>query len=148
MVRTAWPLATVTGSEKRALVLWVLAGIAGVFFAQHYFFQSFPEASVDFKVTRPQALTRAKAFAAGLGENLDGYRSAIEFSVDENEKVYLERELGLQQANRLASSKINLWYWNVRFYNPLQEEEYEVRVSASVQIVGYKQVGPEARAGG
>ena len=136
-----------TGSEKRALLLWVLAGIAGVFFAQHYFFQAFPEASVDFKVTRPQALTRAKAFAAGLGENLDGYRSAIEFSVDENEKVYVERELGLQQANQLASSKINLWYWNVRFYKPLQEEEYEVRVSPSGQIVGYKHVVPEARPG-
>ena len=136
-----------TGSEKRALVLWVLAGIAGIFFAHRYFFQAFPEASVDFKVTRPQALTRAKAFAASLGENLDSYGSAIEFSVDENEKVYLERELGLQQANQLASSKINLWYWNVRFYKPLQEEEYEVRVSPSGQIVGYKHVVPEARPG-
>jgi hypothetical protein len=136
-----------TGSEKRALVLWVLAGIAGVFFAQRYFFQAFPEASVDFKVTRPQALTRARAFAASLGENLDSYRSAIEFSVDENEKVYVERELGLQQANQLASSKINLWYWNVRFYKPQQEEEFEVRVSPSGQIVGYKHVVPEARAG-
>ena len=135
------------GSEKRALLLWVLAGIVGVFFAHRYFFQAFPEASVDFKVTRPQALTRAKAFAAGLGESLDGYRSAIEFSVDENEKVYLERELGLQQANQLASSKINLWYWNVRFYKPLQEEEYEVRVSPYGQIVGYKHVVPEGRPG-
>jgi len=136
-----------TGSEKRALLLWVLAGVAGVFFAHRYFFQAFPEASVDFKVTRPQALTRAKAFAAGLGENLDGYRSAIEFSVDENEKVYVERALGLQQANQFASSKINLWYWNVRFYKPLQEEEYEVRVSPSGQIVGYKHVVPEGRPG-
>src|SRR5689334_2100268 len=117
------------GSEKRALLLWVLAGVFGVFVAHHYFFRAFPEASVDFKVTRSQALTRAKAFAAGLGENLEGYRSAIEFSVDENEKVYLERQLGLEQANRLASSKISLWYWSVRFYKPLQVEEYEIRVS-------------------
>jgi membrane protease YdiL (CAAX protease family) len=136
-----------TGSEKRALAFWVLAAIAGIFFAHRYFFQAFPEASVDFKVTRPQALTRAKAFAAGLGENLDSYQSAIEFSVDENEKVYVEREVGLQQANQLASSKINLWYWNVRFYKPLQVEEFEVRVSPSGQIVGYKHVVPEAQAG-
>ncbi|HLZ12834.1 MAG TPA: CPBP family intramembrane glutamic endopeptidase [Candidatus Acidoferrum sp.] len=136
-----------TGSEKRALALWLLAGIVGVFFAHRYFLQAFPEASVDFKVNRPQALARAKAFAAGLGENLDSYRSAIEFSVEENEKVYVEREVGLQQANQLASSKINLWYWNVRFYKPQQEEEFEVRVSPSGQIVGYKHVVPEARAG-
>ena len=110
-----------TGSEKRALLLWVLAGIAGVFFAHRYFFRAFPEASVDFKVSRPEAMTRAKTFLAGLGENVDGYRSSIEFSVEELEKVYLERELGLQQANQLAASQINLWYWNVRFYRVLQE---------------------------
>ncbi len=111
-----------TGSEKRALVFWVLAGIAGLFFAHHYFFRAFPEASVDFKVTRPQALERAKAFLSEVGERADGYQSAIEFRVDEEEKVYLERELGLQQANQMASSQVSLWYWNVRFYKPLQEE--------------------------
>lgn len=136
-----------TGSEKRALFLWVLAGIAGLFFAHHYFFQAFPEASVDFKVTRPQALERAKTFLGGLGENVEGYKSAIEFGVDEQQKVYLERELGLQKANELAASQVSLWYWSVRFYKPLQEEEFSVRVSPAGQIVGYSHVVPEAKAG-
>ena len=136
-----------TGSEKRALILWVLAGIVGLFFAQRYFFRAFPEASVDFKVSRSEAVTRAKAFLGGLGENVDGYRSSIEFSVEEEEKVYLERELGLQQANQLAASQINLWYWNVRFYRILQEEEYQIRVSPSGQIAGYTHKLPAAKAG-
>ena len=67
-----------TGSEKRALILWVLAGIVGLFFAQRYFFRAFPEASVDFKVSRSEAVTRAKAFLGGLGENVEGSRSSIE----------------------------------------------------------------------
>jgi len=113
-----------TGSEKRALLFWVLAGIAGLVFARRYFFRAFPEASVDFRVSRPDAMSRAKTFLAGLGENVDGYRSSIEFSVEEQGKVYLERELGLEQANRLLASQMNLWYWNVRFYRVLQEEEY------------------------
>ncbi|HLK03547.1 MAG TPA: type II CAAX endopeptidase family protein [Candidatus Acidoferrum sp.] len=136
-----------TGSEKRALVFWVLAGIAGLFLAHHYFFRAFPEASVDFKVTRPQALDRAKAFLNEVGERANGYQSAIEFRVDEEEKVYLERELGLQQANQMASSQVSLWYWNVRFYKPLQEEEFTVRVSPAGQVVGYEHVVPEAAAG-
>ena len=41
-----------TGSDKRALVLWVLLGIVGAVFAHKYFFRAFPEASVDFKVSR------------------------------------------------------------------------------------------------
>ncbi|MBS1839807.1 MAG: CPBP family intramembrane metalloprotease [Acidobacteria bacterium] len=136
-----------TGSEKRALLLWVLAGIVGLVFAQRYFFRAFPEASVDFKVARPQALSEAKTFLHGLGENVEGYRTSIEFKVREEEKVYVERELGLQQANQLSSSQINLWYWNVRFYKILQEEEYAVEVSPSGQIVGYSHVLPAAKPG-
>ena len=136
-----------TGSEKRALIFWVLAGIVGLVFAQRYFFRAFPEASVDFKVSRSQATTRAKEFLSGMGENVAGYRNSVEFGVEENSKVYLERELGLQQANQLMSSELNLWYWNVRFYKPLQEEEFRVQVSPSGKICGYTHVVPEATAG-
>jgi len=141
------PSTTLTGSEKRALLLWVLAGIAGLFFAYRYFFRAFPEASVDFKVSRSQAMVRAKTFVASLGENVDGYRSSVEFKVEEEEKVYVERELGLQQANQLSSSQINLWYWNVRFYKIQQEEEFAVEVSPSGKIAGYKHILPATKPG-
>ena len=87
-----------TGSEKRALLFWVMVGIAGALFARHYFFRAFPEASVDFRVSRDEALSRARRFVNGLGEDASRYQSAIIFDVDDNAKTYLERELGLQQA--------------------------------------------------
>src|SRR5882724_9154291 len=93
-----------TGSAKRALLFWVVLGILGAVFAQKYFFGAFPEASVNFQVSREEALKRAKSFVTGLGENISRYQSAIVFDVDENAKVYLERQLGLQKANRLMSS--------------------------------------------
>ena len=136
-----------TSSEKRALLLWVAAGIIGLLFAQKYFFQAFPEASVNFQVSREEALQRARKFVAGLGENVSGYKSSIIFDVDEDAKVYLERQLGLREANHLMSSELNIWYWEVRFFKPLQEEEFEVRVSPSGQIVGYDHKIEEARAG-
>jgi membrane protease YdiL (CAAX protease family) len=136
-----------TGSDKRALLLWVLAGIVGVWFAHHYFFRAFPEASVDFRVSRGEALKRAQNFVTGLGENISGYRSSIVFDVDENAKTYLERELGLQEANQLMSSQLNIWYWDVRFFRPQQEEEFDVRVSPSGNIVGYEHKIEEGRAG-
>lgn len=136
-----------TRSEKRALLLWVAAGIIGLFFAQKYFFQAFPEASVNFQVSREEALERARKFVTGLGENLSGYKSSIIFDVDEDAMVYLERQLGLREANRLMSSELNIWYWEVRFFKPLQEEEFEVRVSPSGQIVGYDHKIEEARLG-
>jgi len=136
-----------TSSEKRALLLWVAAGIIGLLFAHKYFFQAFPEASVNFQVSREEALARARTLITGLGENIGGYKSSIIFDVDEDAKVYLERQLGLSEANRLMSSELNIWYWEVRFFKPLQEEEFEVRVSPSGQIVGYDHKIEEARAG-
>src|SRR5215472_7074530 len=136
-----------TGSEKRELLMWVVAGIFGLFFAHKYFFQAFPEASVNFQVSREEALARAQKFVTGLGENVSGYKSSIIFDVDEEAKVYLERRLGLREANKLMSSELNIWYWEVRFFRPLQEEEFEVRVSPSGQIVGYDHKIEEARAG-
>src|SRR5215469_6250655 len=134
-----------TGSDKRALLLWIVCGALGLVFAQRYFFRAFPEASVDFKVSRSEALRRAHDFVQGMGENLDGYRSSITFEVDDNAKTYLEREVGLEQANRLMSSQLNIWFWEVRFFKPLEEEEYRVRVSPSGTVVAYSHKIQEAR---
>jgi membrane protease YdiL (CAAX protease family) len=136
-----------TGSDKRALFLWVLAGIIGVLFAQKYFFRAFPEASVNFQVSREEALARAQKFVSGMGENVSGYRSAVAFDVDDDAKTYLERELGLQQANQIMSSDVHVWFWNVRFFKPQQEEEFRVRVSPAGQIGGYEHKIEESRAG-
>ena len=136
-----------TGSEKRALLLWVAAGILGVLFAYKYFFQAFPEASVNLQVTREQALEHAQKFVADLGENVNGYRSSAIFDVDDDAKTYLERQLGLKQANQLMSSELRVWYWDVRFFKAQQEEEFHVRVSPSGQIVGYEHKVEEKSAG-
>ena len=136
-----------TGPQKRALALWVVAGILGALFAHKYFFRGFPEASVNFQISREEALERARKFVSGLGENISGYRSAIVFDVDDNAKVYLERELGLQQANRLMSSELNVWFWSVRFFKPQQKEEFKVYVNPAGKIVQYEHIVDEARPG-
>ncbi len=133
------------GSEKRALVLWIIFGALGLLFAQHYFFRAFPEAAVDFKVTRNEAQQRARSFVQGLGENVEGYKSTITFQVDDNAKTYLERELGLQEANHLMASQLDIWFWEVRFFKPQQEEEYRVRVSPAGKVVAYSHKIEEAR---
>jgi membrane protease YdiL (CAAX protease family) len=136
-----------TSANKLALLLWVIAGIAGALFAHKYYFRAFPEASVNFKVSRGEALARAKEFLAGEGQDAASYQSVIVFNVDDNAKTYLERETGLEQANRLMSSELNIWYWDVRFFKPQQEEEFHVRVSPAGQVVGYEHHVEEARAG-
>ena len=136
-----------TFREKRALILWILAGIVGLWYAHRNFYQAFPEASVDFKVTREGALQSAKSFLAGLGQDTTGYQNAIVFDMDEHAKVYVERELGLKQANQVLSSEMNIWYWDVRFFKSQQQEEFRVRVSPSGKVVGFSHTVAEGQAG-
>jgi len=139
--------ARLTASDKRALTLWIVFGIFGVIFAHKYFFQAFPEASIDFRVTQQQALQKAKSFLSGLGETVDGYKSTVVFDQDDHAKTYLERELGLQVANQLMSGAVSTWYWEVRFFKPLQTEEYLVQISPTGQVVAYNHKIEEAKAG-
>ena len=133
--------------DLRVLLLWLLAGLIGAGVAYRYFFRAFPEASVDFKVTRSAALAEGRDFANAQGAQLAGYKSSIVFNVDDTPKTYLERELGLAQANRLFSSDVNIWSWQVRFFRPLQREEFSVAVAPEGRIVGFDRTIEEAAPG-
>jgi membrane protease YdiL (CAAX protease family) len=139
------PEERLTGSDRRTLLLWIVFGILGAWFAHHYYFQAFPEASVDFKISRNEAQRRAQDFVQSLGEDVSGYQSTIVFDVDENAKTYLEREVGLKLANQLMSSELHIWFWDVRFFRPEQKEEYKVRVSPAGQIVAYEHIIEESK---
>ena len=141
------PLERLDGKDAKILLIWILAGVLGAGVAYTYFFRAFPEASVEFKVPRADALDIARQFAAAQGAQLSGYDSSIVFDVDDTAKTYLEREVGLQQANRVMAGEVHIWYWDTRFFRPLQKEEFKVRVSPAGDIVGYTHALEEAAPG-
>jgi len=134
-------------NDKKVLLIWILAGLVGAGVAYKYFFQAFPEASVEFKVPRAAALEQARQFAIAQGAHLDGYQSSIIFQVDDTAKTYLEREVALQQANQTMRNDIHIWYWQTRYFRPLQKEEFDVRVDPAGGIVGYEHKLEETAAG-
>ena len=133
--------------DARVLLIWILAGLLGAGVAYRYFFQAFPEASVEFKVPRADALDQARQFASAQGAQLTGYDSTIVFDVDDTAKTYLEREVGLAQANRIMANNVHIWYWQTRFFRPLQKEEFDVRVDPAGGVVGYSHVLEETSPG-
>ncbi len=140
-------LERLNGKDARVLLIWIVAGLVGAGVAYKYFFQAFPEASVDFKVPRAAALEQAKQFAEAQGAQLTGYDSSIVFDVDDTAKTYLEREVGLAKANQMMSSDVHIWYWQTRFFRPLQKEEFDVRVDPAGGVVGYSHGLAEAAPG-
>jgi membrane protease YdiL (CAAX protease family) len=133
--------------EIRVLMLWIFAGLAAMGVSWRYSDKAQMEASVDFAVSRDQALELARQFATAQNAQLAGYQSSIVFAVDDIAKTYLERTVGLEQANRLMSSQVNAWYWRTRYFRPQQKEEYRLRVSPAGKIVGYEHIVEESRAG-
>ncbi len=136
-----------SAGDLRVLLIWILAGAIGAGVAWKYFFQAFPEASVKFQISSQEASRSVGNFLTEHGASLAGYESTIVFTVDDKTKTYLERTVGLEQANRLISSEVNAWAWEIRYFRPQQKEEYRAEISPAGKIVGYEHVIDEARAG-
>src|SRR5689334_25262763 len=99
------------GSDYRfiAICLALLAGT--VWFTARNFYRAFPEASIDFRVSRADAASIAAGFLARQGYDRAGYREASSFTYDDDAKTFLERETGLERANRIMGGRVRLWRW-------------------------------------
>jgi len=140
-------LSRLEGKDLKTLLFWIVLGVIGALVAVRYFHAAFPEAALDLKVSKAQAQQTARTFLAANGMPVDGYESTIVFDVDENAKTYLEREVGVEQANKLMARDISVWGWDVRFFRPQQQEEFHVQVSTDGHVVGFSHTIEEARAG-
>jgi membrane protease YdiL (CAAX protease family) len=133
-------------ADFRFLAICVLLLAATVWFSARYFYRAFPEASIDFRVTRDQARAQGESFLAAQGLRVNGYRQASRFSYDDTAKTFLERELGLDRANGIMRSRVRLWRWSWRWFRPLQKEEFRVDVTPAGSLAGFQHEIPEAAA--
>jgi len=134
------------GSDKRFALVCMAVMAAGAAIALSLFSRAFPEASLDFKVTREQARAIAARELTARGFDVAGYRELVAFDHDDEAKVFLERTLGLKKANALFGTTVPIWRWSVRFVKPLSKLELRAHVSPDGQLVGYRRVLPEADA--
>ncbi|MEO8595177.1 MAG: CPBP family intramembrane glutamic endopeptidase [Candidatus Solibacter sp.] len=136
------------GSDYRFIL--ICAALLGLttWYSVRNFYRAFPEASIDFKVNREDARKIVDRFLGDLGFRVDaeGYRQAAQFTYDEEAKTFLERELGLERANRLMGTQVRLWRWAYRWFRPLQKEEYNVEITPLGQLAGFEHQLPEEAA--
>ena len=126
------------GSDYRFIAICLALLGATVWFSARNFYKAFPEASIDFKVNRSGALALAESFLRAQGYRVQDYRDASQFDFDDDAKTFLEREAGLEQANRLMGTRIRLWRWSHRWFIPLQKEEYRVEITPRGELVGFE----------
>src|SRR5450756_2594637 len=101
-------------SDYRFILICAALLAATTWFSVRNFYRAFPEASIDFKVSRDDARNIAGRFLSDQGYRLAGYRQAAQFTFDDQAKTFLERELGLERANQIMGKRVRLWRWGYR----------------------------------
>jgi membrane protease YdiL (CAAX protease family) len=133
-------------SDYRFIAVCLVLFAGAAWYSMRNFYRAFPEASIDFRVNRDDAQVLAGRFLAGQSYRVEGYRQASRFSYDDGAKTFLEREAGLEQANRLMGTRVRLWRWEFRWFRPQQKEEYGVAFTPAGELAGFRHEIPEEAA--
>ena len=133
--------------DRRLILACVAISALSIVVGLKYFFLAFPEASIEFRVTRESSAPVAKSFLNERELDPAEYRHAAIFDFDDEQKTFLERELGVSESNRLLETKVRLWRWKHRWYRPLQKEEMSVEVTTKGEVVGFEHVLAEEAPG-
>ncbi len=132
-------------NQKKWLILAIFVAVGIVFIIPGIILYrtAFPESSIDFKISRGEALERGERFLRGRGIDSSGYLRTIEFDYDFGAKIFLEREAGLEKEKEIVRNGIRIWRWRARWFRPHQQEEYQVDISPEGDISGFRRIIPE-----
>ena len=93
-------------------------------------------------IDRPQAVARADEYLRMRGVDSRGFLRACVFESDDQADRFLQKSIGpAAEEAFLARHRYELFSWNVRFFKPLQKEEYDVTISpSSGEVIGFEHV--------
>jgi hypothetical protein len=118
---------------------WILFILVAVLCLGLWFKFTYPQfAFVNLSIDKSAALEKAQSYLNSRGVDTKKYLKAIVFEADEWADRYLQKAVGFQAEEEfMRRHNFELFYWNLRFFNQFQKEEYIVRVSpTSGSILG------------
>jgi len=134
-------------SDYRFIGFCILACLIAIPLIAHLFPRAFPEAALELKVNKGQSQEIAQKTLANFAIDYAGFKHASVFGYDQQAKIFLERELGLEGANKVLSEEVDIWYWQHRWFKPLEKTEYRVGVNPAGKIVYFSRTLPDEAAG-
>lgn len=123
-------------SDRRLALAAVLLSLLSAAFVAYNFQAAFPQASLSLPLSSSEIEEKAAAVLRTRGLAPQGFRNITIFDPDEEARLYLERELGLEAANKLMASTVPVWQWRARWFKPPEKEERIVRLTPSGRMVG------------
>ena len=133
--------------DLRLIAVCIVITAVSLLIGTHYFYAAFPEATIDFRITRDQAREKGHSFLRHRGFDLEGYRHSGIFEYDSRAKTFLERELRLEGATEVIGNPVRLWRWSSRWVKELQKEEFCVEYTTRGDLVGFAHLIEEEEKG-
>ena len=138
---------SVTPADWRLVALSLAVVALSAFYISSNYRAAFPQASLKLELSRDEIARRAEKFLRERGHELESYRNITLFDADDDARLFLERETGLSEANRLMEREVPVWRWRARWYRPPQKEEFRVWLSPAGRLVGFDHVMAEDEPG-
>ncbi|HKA37939.1 MAG TPA: hypothetical protein VKH43_14030 [Thermoanaerobaculia bacterium] len=133
--------------DLRFVLLCLAVMVAGGAVTLALFRRAFPEASIEFRVNRNDARTIAEKHLKDRGRDVSASRFAGRFAVDEEPKVYLERELGLEKASEFYGKDAKVWLWQMRWFRSAVKEEERVTITPLGDLAAFDSIRKDDTAG-
>ena len=127
--------------------LLALLGIAGLIAFLSLYKTAFPQAAVTLEVTRDEALSSANTFLEEKGAASERLKQGIQFEGNTIALLFLQRTLGLDEASRWARDEVPIWSWRIRWFEPEEREEWQLRIGLDGTMVGMAHVLEESAVG-
>jgi membrane protease YdiL (CAAX protease family) len=117
-----------------------------IFVVVNWFGAAFPEASIEFRYDRASSQPIAGRVLNAQHIDTRGMKHSATFDSDDEARIFLERSLGLKATNEILKREVRLWSWSHRWFKPLQEEEFNVSIAPTGEVIGFSDRIPEDRA--
>ncbi len=125
----------------------LVAGLVGLVAFVRFYRSANPQADVPLRVTRAAAVDTALHFLTTQGAPLGELKQAVQFTGNTVDLVFLQRTVGLAEASRWSREFVPIWSWQLRWFKPLQKEEWQVRVAVDGALAGFAHLVDEGAPG-
>jgi hypothetical protein len=130
-------------------IIFALLAVAGTAVAVKYFGLGFPLVTLDIRMDRDAALSRARALAAERHWGPADSRQAASFELDSKLQAFVELEGGGGGAfaRVLSEGLVSPYTWEVRLFREHEANETRVRFTPEGTPYGFAEKIPESQAG-
>lgn len=110
-----------------------------------------PSASIHLSLSRNEIRRIARAFLSEHHLQVQNMKEAVLFTADDDASVFLQKVIGLEKTNQVQNPEqdvfVPLFFWDIRYFKPLQKEEYKLSIMPNGKIIRFLHLLPEEEAG-